>query len=617
MSSAIDCRRSASARMAIAWPRRPSQSGVAVGRVPRAEARRVAGERVAPAHGRIVAGGGQVAVERPVGPHEAPRVGGHGLGLVASGRGDRGDDRHRCLAPAERAESPGTLVEGRQLGRELGRVALLDGQGAGPRRRLAQGLGPARGGVGDDHRVEAHVAVELGHGDARVDAQLACHDRHVRRVGDDHGALEQRPVGARVDELAKLAQGVRHLVAALAAPDVHDDVRVAPLGDLLEEDRLAGAEAAGHRCGAPSREREEEVEDALAGGQRRLQVQALGERSRTSHGPQARQPDVHVRHLRDDRVGRVEAGRSEVPKLAGDPGRHLDRLVDREALAHPSEDRAARDERCRRVRRAGTPLRLRAAATPVKAPGPRKSGAAASGRSSPSKTPPISPGPRRTDSGRRLLVARSPTRRPPVYSYTWAVMIEPRIPVTSPGSLRGPTSTRSASETPARPSISTIGPLTRTTVPSTVAGGSTRPGSSAGAVAAAATRAPSASFSATAPRSPLRVRAGSAPRARAASSRRAVPRPRRRRRRRPGRARSTAPSPSCSRDRCSSRSRRAGYVASDRQPERSRTDPRAKVLVRLAPRLEDDSVRPALARGPWRSPSRDRPAPRPSRVLRR
>ena len=39
-------------------------------------------------------------------------------------------------------------------------------------------------------------------------------------------------------------QHLRHLVAALAAADVDDDIRVAPLGKLVLRHGLAGAEAA-------------------------------------------------------------------------------------------------------------------------------------------------------------------------------------------------------------------------------------------------------------------------------------------------------------------------------------------------------------------------------------
>ena len=62
----------------------------------------------------------------------------------------------------------------------------------------------------------------------------------------------------------KLAQHLGHLVAALAAADVDDDVGVGPLGELVLGDGLAGAESAGDGRGAALADGEERVDDALA-----------------------------------------------------------------------------------------------------------------------------------------------------------------------------------------------------------------------------------------------------------------------------------------------------------------------------------------------------------------
>ena len=91
--------------------------------------------------------------------------------------------------------------------------------------------------------------------------------------------------GARILELGQLVEDVGHLVAALAAADVDDHVGVAPLGDLLQQDGLAGAEAAGHGGAAAAGDREEQVEHALAGDQRHVGAQPLayGRGRRTGH----------------------------------------------------------------------------------------------------------------------------------------------------------------------------------------------------------------------------------------------------------------------------------------------------------------------------------------------
>ena len=97
-----------------------------------------------------------------------------------------------------------------------------------------------------------------------VDRRLARRDRHVGGVHDEHGAVHHRPPGARVGELRELVEHLGHLVAALAAADVDDHVGLGVLRERLLDDRLAGAEAAGHGDRAALGDREEEVEDALA-----------------------------------------------------------------------------------------------------------------------------------------------------------------------------------------------------------------------------------------------------------------------------------------------------------------------------------------------------------------
>ncbi len=69
-----------------------------------------------------------------------------------------------------------------------------------------------------------------------------------------HGSLEHR----------EIVEHLGHFVAALAAADVDDDVHVGELGDRLLQQRLAGAEAAGKDGTAAARQREQEVDAALA-----------------------------------------------------------------------------------------------------------------------------------------------------------------------------------------------------------------------------------------------------------------------------------------------------------------------------------------------------------------
>ena len=69
---------------------------------------------------------------------------------------------------------------------------------------------------------------------------------------------------ARVLEVRELLEHLRHLVSALAAADVDDDVRVGPLGQLVLRNGLARSETAGDDGRAALGYREEEVDDALA-----------------------------------------------------------------------------------------------------------------------------------------------------------------------------------------------------------------------------------------------------------------------------------------------------------------------------------------------------------------
>ena len=209
-----------------------------------------------------------------------------------------------CAAQRRRARR--ALVELGEPGTEVGGIARFAGQLAQASRDFAQRLGPAAGRVGHQRDVQALVAEILGDRDRRVDARLARGHRHVRRVGDDHRALGQRPAGARVLELRELVEHLGHLVAALAAADVDDHVGVAPLGERFLQHGLAGAEAAGQRGAAAARHREQRVEDALAGDHRRVGRQAVRDRARRAHRPGVAHRDLLLRavgaHENGDRL---------------------------------------------------------------------------------------------------------------------------------------------------------------------------------------------------------------------------------------------------------------------------------------------------------------------------
>ena len=97
-------------------------------------------------------------------------------------------------------------------------------------------------------------------------------------------SISGRPVRGSVEQ-REFLEHARHLVAALAAAEIDDDVGVAALRERFEEHRLAGAEAAGHRGLAALRDREERIDDALAGDERRERRQPPRDRARHAHRP--------------------------------------------------------------------------------------------------------------------------------------------------------------------------------------------------------------------------------------------------------------------------------------------------------------------------------------------
>ena len=191
----------------------------------------------------------------------------HGLLEVAAGRAHGAADGHRADRAVVEAHVPGALVEGRDHGLEVGGEGLLAGDLLEAPGHLAQRLRPARGGVGQQEHLQAHLAVVLGDRHGRVHGGLAGRHRHGARVADDDGALHEAAAGARVGEHGELAQRLHDLAGALAAGrhDHHVDVGVAA-GELLQHG-LAGAERPGDAVGAALGHREERVEDAHLGDQ--------------------------------------------------------------------------------------------------------------------------------------------------------------------------------------------------------------------------------------------------------------------------------------------------------------------------------------------------------------
>ena len=78
------------------------------------------------------------------------------------------------------------------------------------------------------------------------------------------GAVGHGTAGFRIDQAGEFLEHLGHLVAALAAADIDDDVGVAPFGELVLGHGLAGAEPSRNRRGAAFGNGEEGIDDPLA-----------------------------------------------------------------------------------------------------------------------------------------------------------------------------------------------------------------------------------------------------------------------------------------------------------------------------------------------------------------
>jgi hypothetical protein len=206
---------------------------------------------------------------------------------------------------------------------------------------------PSGSGVCHQRHVVAHVPVVLGDRDGGEDRSFPRGHRHVRGVGDQDGALHQGLAGSGVRELGELEEHVGHLVAALPAADVHDDVRIRPLGELVLDHGLAAAEGTRHAGRAALGHGEEGVEHALPGDQRNHGVELPAVRASAADGPPVRQLQVVHRAIGAgdvaDRVAYGVAAGGQVLEHAHHTGRHHDPVPHDVALLDVPEPGASLD----------------------------------------------------------------------------------------------------------------------------------------------------------------------------------------------------------------------------------------------------------------------------------
>ena len=252
---------------------------------PRVEVVEVLAVAVNPVDRGIVSCIGERLIERPEYAGEALGVLGDRLGKVRALRRYRADQADAALAAAEHLGTSAALIELRKTGRQIRGEALLRRHFLESSRDLSERLRPTGGRIRHHRDVIAHVAVIFRQSDARVDGRLTRRDGHVGGVRNQGGAVGHGAVGLRVDQLGELVEHLAHLVAALAAADVDDDIRVAPLRELVLVHGFARAETAGDGGCAALRDREERVHDALSRDQRDGGRESLLYRPRRSDGP--------------------------------------------------------------------------------------------------------------------------------------------------------------------------------------------------------------------------------------------------------------------------------------------------------------------------------------------
>src|ERR1019366_10702058 len=97
----------------------------------------------------------------------------------------------------------------------------------------------------------------------------------------------------------EVGQGVSQLVSSFPTADEDDHVSVAPLDDLLKQDRLTGAETPRHcRC-RPAGDGEEQVDDPLAAHERYERPKTLTNGPRLADRPFLDQGDGQIAHRGD------------------------------------------------------------------------------------------------------------------------------------------------------------------------------------------------------------------------------------------------------------------------------------------------------------------------------
>ena len=189
------------------------------------------------------------------------------LGEVSALRGYCADNRYGSGRSIQRLHHARPLIERRKAGCQVCRESFFRRHLFQTSGQFSQSLRPPGGRVCHNRHVISHIPVVFRQRKPCINRSLAGRHRHVGRIGDQRRPVHQLVACSRVHQLGEFFQNLRHLVATLATADVHDNIRVRPLCDLMLGHRLSRSESPRDcRC-ASFGDREHGVQYSLAGNQ--------------------------------------------------------------------------------------------------------------------------------------------------------------------------------------------------------------------------------------------------------------------------------------------------------------------------------------------------------------
>ncbi|MPN17213.1 hypothetical protein SDC9_164563 [bioreactor metagenome] len=130
-----------------------------------------------------------------------------------------------------------------------------------------------------------HVPIIFRQSDTCINRCLTRRNRHIGSIGNENCSVCQRITRFRINDFTKLRQSLRHLVSALTAADIDDNICITPFCNLVLRHRFTGSETARYRCGSAFCKRKQRVNNPLTGNKRSVSRQSFIGRSGISNRP--------------------------------------------------------------------------------------------------------------------------------------------------------------------------------------------------------------------------------------------------------------------------------------------------------------------------------------------